>query len=95
MFNQLNENISQEEIQRAISKLNISKSAGSDNLTREMIIACLILCLKTKCLQIYRLKGIVVPIPKPGDATDPYDYQLIVLVVFSKIYTSILRMKIN
>lgn len=82
----LNENITQDEILGAISKLKCSKSAGSDNLTSEMFIAC-----STSIVPLLSVlfnfmfenemfpdswtEGIVVPIPKPGDATDPNNYR--------------------
>ena len=106
-FSELDAPISRSEIKNAIKRLNIDKSAGSDNLINEYfknaaeILLDPLLILFNKILDSRSFPknwatGLIVPLHKKGDYDDPNNYRGITLIsCFAKLFTSILNERLN
>ena len=106
-FNKLDFKISQEEVKNAILKIKNNKSPGLDNITNEMIktwkniltpvlakiFNTALLCGK---FPTSWTRGIIVPIFKYGNATDPGNYRGITLnSCLGKLFTIILNNRLT
>ena len=101
-INDLDTEITEEEILRTIKKLKLGKSAGNDGIISEMLTSCqnLLTPVLKKLFNFIFTSGIypnhwteclVIAVPKSGDLSNPNNYRPIVLVsVLSKLFTSIL-----
>ena len=102
----LNMQISEEEVERAISNLKPRKAPGLDGITSEMLKAggkTVISFLEKLFNQIFDkgiypkewAKAIVIPIFKKGDANNPDNYRGVSLIsILCKCYTSILNSRL-
>ena len=105
-YEELDIDISTEEIQTAIKKLKTNKSSGEDCIVNEIFIKCqdrLIPYLHKLFNNIFHSgfypeswsKSAIIPIYKKGDANDPNNYRGISIVsCFGKLFTSILNNRI-
>ena len=103
VFEELDEEITENEIRHAIKHLKRGKSHGLDNIINEYFIEfsdSLIPLLNTLFNKIFSSgifpkawsNCVIVPIFKKGDANDPNNYRGISLITcFCKLFTSILN----
>ena len=104
---ELDDHISQLEIQNSISTLKNGKSPGIDKITNEMIKAgrnviieqiqtLFNLILKSGKFPSCWNTGIITPIYKKGDKMDPSNYRGITLLnTMSKLFTSVLKQRLT
>ena len=103
----LNERISDDEMLHAVKHLKKGKSAGPYGILPEFFIECIdtLLPVIRKLFNRLFMNGlfrtcwshsILIPLHKKGDINNPYNYRGIsLLVVFGKIYTSIINRRIT
>ena len=102
----LDDDITESEVICAIKNLNKGKSSGWDNISGEMFIADPLFFAPILTILFNRLfqcgiypenwiDGILIPVPKKGDLSNPKNYRPITLVsIFSKLFTSILNRRL-
>lgn len=96
------ENITVDEVLRAVDKIKCNKSAGIDLLSPEIFVACKDVMSPLLCKLFNFMfdncvypeswsSGIIVPIPKKGDKKDANNYRGITLLsIFSKKFSHVL-----
>jgi len=107
MFEELDAEIHESEILKAIKELKTNSSGGPDLLLNEFFIhgkgtllpylKCLFnTCLNNGYFPSSWSDGYIVPIPKPGDPNDPSNYRGITLLsALGKLFTRILNSRLD
>lgn len=103
----INDNITLEEVNEAVKRLSNGKAAGCDGIVTELLKnggPIMVQCLHQLCCIIFHsrdvplawLRGIIVPIHKDGDKNAPQNYRPITLLsIVGKVYTSILLQRLQ
>ena len=102
----LNEDLTEEEVKKAINRLKVDKATGIDGISAEMIKTGgdAVLCFLTKLFNTLFSKGlypkewskaIIIPIYKKGDPENTDNYRGVSLLsIVSKCYTTILNTRL-
>ena len=103
----LNEDISSEEVSKALRSLKNGKSCGLDSVSNEMLKASRVICLDVYCKLFNMIlksgefpeiwtRSFIVPLHKSGNCHDPNYYRgLAINSCFGKLFTTILNNRLK
>ena len=106
-FPELDEQISKEEILKAIKFLKINKSSGNDDILNEYFHKAAEILIEPLHILVNKIlisgsfpkqwaMGLIVPIHKKGSYDDPNNYRGITLIsCFAKLFTSVLNNRLK